>query len=131
VRPFASPALFRAVLEAVREHPGAITAVAATDTVKRVRDGLVAETLPREEIHLVQTPQAFQKDVIVHAHEQCRRLGWRVTDDASLLERLGLPVAVVPGERTNVKITTPEDLLWAEWFTGKTRRESGRHASCG
>lgn len=137
VRPFASPELFRSVWEAARETGAAIAASPATDTVKRVRDGAVTETLPRDEIRLVQTPQVFRKDILIEAYRKAIHEGWSGTDDAFFVERIGVPIVVVNGERTNVKVTTPEDLEWAEWHLEKlaaARRqaapgEAGRRAA--
>jgi 2-C-methyl-D-erythritol 4-phosphate cytidylyltransferase len=112
VRPFASSDLILRVWEAGRELGACIAALPSTDTVKRVLDGKVAETLPRDTIWLVQTPQVFRKDLILGAYEEARRQGWVGTDDASFVERSGHPVAVTLGERSNVKVTTPEDLEW-------------------
>ncbi len=116
VRPFASLELIEKTWETAVQKGAAIAALPATDTVKRVTGEQVAETLPREEIWLVQTPQVFRKDIILEAYRAARDHGWRGTDDASLVERLDIPVAVVHGERTNIKVTTPEDLGWAEWL---------------
>lgn len=116
VRPFVSSRLLTETWKAALANGAAIAAVPATDTVKRVRDRKVQATLEREEIWLVQTPQVFRTDVIVEAYRAAKELGWSATDDASLVERTGHPVTIVPGERTNIKITTPEDLRWAEWF---------------
>jgi 2-C-methyl-D-erythritol 4-phosphate cytidylyltransferase len=84
------------------------------DTVKRVRDGLVVETLDREELGAAQTPQGFRFPLLVEAYEAARRDGVTVTDEAMAVERLGAPVRAVPGSPRNRKITTPEDLEWAE-----------------
>jgi 2-C-methyl-D-erythritol 4-phosphate cytidylyltransferase len=118
-RPLARPELFAKVLEAVRAGaPGAICALAVSDTVKRVvRDGRgtrVAATLDRAELVAVQTPQAFQAAALRRAHEG----GPDATDDAALLEALGLDVAVVEGDPGNFKLTTPEDLARAERLLG-------------
>ncbi len=64
----------------------------------------------------MQTPQVFRKQIVVAAYEKAVAAGWTGTDDASFVERMGVPVSIVPGERTNIKVTTPEDLQWAEWF---------------
>ena len=97
----------------MRAETGAcIAAVPATDTIKRVGAGRVLLTLPREEIWLVQTPQVFRKDLLLEAYREAQRQGWNGTDDASFVERLGVPVSVVRGERSNIKVTTPEDLDW-------------------
>lgn len=110
-RPFASAALAVRLLEALDAGvPAAVPGLPVTDTVKRVAEGLAAETLPRGELRAVQTPQAFDLGVLRAAHEHCARLGLDVTDDASMVEALGRDVAVIPGEAANRKITTPEDL---------------------
>jgi len=90
-----------------------------TDTVKRVREQRVAETLVRDEIWLVQTPQVFRRDLVLEAYERAAREDWPGTDDASFVERLGATVSVVPGDRFNVKVTTAEDLDWAESFLNR------------
>lgn len=64
----------------------------------------------------MQTPQVFRKQIVVAAYEKAVAAGWTGTDDASFVERMGVPVSIVHGERTNIKVTTPEDLQWAEWF---------------
>jgi 2-C-methyl-D-erythritol 4-phosphate cytidylyltransferase len=110
VRPLVEASLVEAVVAAARRTGAAICAVEARETVKRVRDGLVDATVDRAGLWLVQTPQAFRRDLLVEAHDKARRDGFVGTDDAVLLERLGAPVAVVPGLRHNVKITTPDDL---------------------
>jgi len=116
VRPFASPGLIKTVWEGALTAGACIAAIPATDTVKHARDGIVLETLSRDEIWLVQTPQVFRKQIVVAAYEKAVAGGWTGTDDASFVERMGVSVSIVPGERTNVKVTTPEDLQWAEWF---------------
>lgn len=116
VRPFASVELMERTWKAALGTGAAICAVPATDTIKKVRSQRVVATLSREELWMVQTPQVFRKDVLISAYRHARQSGCVGTDDAFLLERLGEPVSVVMGERSNIKITTPEDLLWAEWF---------------
>ncbi|WP_461209334.1 2-C-methyl-D-erythritol 4-phosphate cytidylyltransferase [Desulfocurvus sp. DL9XJH121] len=115
-RPFASAALAARLLDALDLGARAVVpAVAVADTVKRVVPGgagaeVVAETLPRVELRAVQTPQAFDLALLRQAHAFCGERGLAVTDDASMIEAMGAEVAVVPGEETNKKITTPEDL---------------------
>ena len=118
VRPFGSPALWEAVHRAARRHGAAVPGLPAAETVKRVAGAMVLETLPREALVLVQTPQGFRRDLLFRAYLEAARLGLRATDDASLVEALGEPVAVVPGERENLKITTPWDLRLAAWLLG-------------
>jgi 2-C-methyl-D-erythritol 4-phosphate cytidylyltransferase len=85
--------------------------------VKRVRDGQVVETLPREELRAVQTPQGFLRAVLEEAH----RSGTEVTDDATLVERRGVTVVTVPGSAAAFKVTVAADLWLAEaYVTGRT-----------
>lgn len=114
-RPLVSSDLFGRVLHAL-DGPavGAVPVVAVHDTVKRVRDGVVVETVPRAEIGLAQTPQAFAAEQLREAHRRADERGDRATDDAMLLEVEGLRVVAVPGEPENFKVTTAEDLRRAE-----------------
>jgi 2-C-methyl-D-erythritol 4-phosphate cytidylyltransferase len=109
VRPLIEASLIEATITRAKEEGAAIVAVPAIDTVKLCdQEMTVVRTLSREEIYLAQTPQAFRRDLIVSAYEAAFRGGYYGTDDASLVERL------VPGARTNIKVTTPEDLKWCE-----------------
>jgi len=110
VRPFVTRGLVDEVLRATIETGAAICARPIAETVKRVAEGFVRETLDRRSLWLVQTPQGFRAGLLREAHEKARRDGVVGTDDAMLVERLGQPVGVVPGIADNVKITTPEDL---------------------
>ncbi len=93
----------------------AVPALPCGETVKELdADGLIRRTCPRRGLWLAQTPQGFDTELIRRAHARARDEGVAVTDDAELVERLGHPVAVVEGDRTNIKITTPADLLLAE-----------------
>lgn len=119
-RPFLSPRLINEVVTAAAKHGAALPAVAPTDTVKlRDDQGFVGSTVPRQRVWLAQTPQIFRADWIRHAHEEARTTGAEATDDAMLVEQLGLRVHLVPGDPTNRKITTPDDLEWAEWWLAK------------
>jgi 2-C-methyl-D-erythritol 4-phosphate cytidylyltransferase / 2-C-methyl-D-erythritol 2,4-cyclodiphosphate synthase len=110
-RPFASPALFAAVVEAVRAGAdGAVPGVALADTVKQIDgSGVVRATPERASLVAVQTPQAFRAAALRAAHA----IGGEGTDDAALVEAAGGRVVVVPGEADNRKITHPDDLAWA------------------
>jgi 2-C-methyl-D-erythritol 4-phosphate cytidylyltransferase len=109
-RPFARPELFTSVVTAVVEGAeGAVPVVPVADTVKRVRDGMIVGTEPREDLVLAQTPQAFRAGVLRTAHERAAAEGYEATDDAALLEWAGSPACTVEGDPANVKITTPED----------------------
>ena len=110
VRPFITRALLQAVVTAAVEAGAAICALPVTETLKRVGDGLVEETVDRTGLWSVQTPQAFRAALLREAHDKARRDGIVGTDDAMLVERLGHRVRVVPGLAANVKITTPDDL---------------------
>ena len=109
-RPFATPELFRRVIDAVAAGAdGAIPGVAVTDTIKIVAGGEVVSTPDRSSLVAVQTPQAFRADMLRRAH----RGGEASTDDSALVERIGGRVVVVAGEPRNRKITHPDDLEWA------------------
>jgi 2-C-methyl-D-erythritol 4-phosphate cytidylyltransferase len=109
-RPLASAELFDAVLGGLAGADGSVPSVPVPDTVKRVDDGMVAETVLRDGLVLVQTPQAFTREALTAAHRAAEADGFTGTDDAALLERAGFRVAVVPGDTANIKITRPEDL---------------------
>lgn len=109
-RPFVSAQLIDRVIAALSRSPGAIPALAVSDTLKRVANGAVAGTVSRESLAGAQTPQGFLYGPLLAAHATAPA---GATDDAAVLEAAGQRVAVVEGERGNVKITTPEDLLEA------------------
>jgi 2-C-methyl-D-erythritol 4-phosphate cytidylyltransferase len=113
-RPLVDVALVEAVAREAAGTGAALPVLPVVDTVKRVRDGLVVETLDREEIGAAQTPQGFRFPLLALAYEAAARDGVTVTDEAMAVERLGAPVRAVPGSPRNRKITTPEDLEWAE-----------------
>lgn len=109
-RPLITPKIVEnAILEGSKEG-AAIVAVPVKDTIKRQRGNYVSKTIPREEIWAVQTPQVFSRKIILEAYETAYNHGYYGTDDASLVERIGKPVKIVPGSYDNIKITTPEDL---------------------
>jgi 2-C-methyl-D-erythritol 4-phosphate cytidylyltransferase len=112
-RPLVRPMAIAACLAAARTTGAAILATPVPDTVKHAHDGRIVATIPRADLWLAQTPQTFAVDVIRRAHAAAPS-DLVATDDAALVERLGLPVAIVAGDASNRKITTPEDLAWAE-----------------
>jgi 2-C-methyl-D-erythritol 4-phosphate cytidylyltransferase len=127
VRPFITRGLVEQVLSAARRHGAATCGLEVRETVKRVRGEVVEATLDRDRLWLIQTPQAFSRDLLCEAHDKARRDGFTGTDDAVLVERLGGPVAVVPGLAHNLKITTPADLRIARlWLTTSSSRRSAR-----
>jgi 2-C-methyl-D-erythritol 4-phosphate cytidylyltransferase len=107
-------ALVEAVIAAAREGGAALPVLRLVDTVKRVRDGRVLATLDRSELAAAQTPQGFRYALLVRAYTEAFREGLTLTDEAAAVERLGEPILAVPGSPRNRKITTPEDLAWAE-----------------
>jgi 2-C-methyl-D-erythritol 4-phosphate cytidylyltransferase len=113
-RPFAGPELIADVTRAARETGAALPVLEVVETVKRVRDGRVLETLDRAELATAQTPQGFRFELLVRAYEEAFRDRVSVTDEAMAVERMGAPVAVVQGSALNRKLTTPGDLVWAE-----------------
>jgi 2-C-methyl-D-erythritol 4-phosphate cytidylyltransferase len=113
-RPLVEVDLVEAVAGEAVAAGAAVPVVPVVDTVKRVRDGVVVETLDRASLGSAQTPQGFRFAVLAEAYEAAFRDGVTVTDEAMAVERLGAPVRAVPGSPRNRKITTPEDLAWAE-----------------
>lgn len=114
-RPFADNALLNRCIQETAEYHATIAAVPAKNTIKQVsKEGIVEATPDRQFLWEVQTPQSFDYKLIVEAHKKARADGVEGTDDAFLVERLGIPVKVVEGRYDNIKITTPEDLAIAE-----------------
>ena len=106
-------------------YGAAIAAVPAGDTVKQVQNQRVVATLERKTIWLAQTPQVFHAGLLRRAYEKAAGDGVVVTDDAALVERLGVAVHLVPGSPENIKVTTPSDLVVAEAILAE-REEKGR-----
>lgn len=130
-RPLAPSELVDAVAQAVRDGAdAAIPALPVADTIKRVEAGVtsetVTETLDRGALRAIQTPQGFRRHVLAEAHAAAARDGILATDDAGLVERLGVKVAVVPGSEEALKVTRPLDLVIAEAILARRRAESGR-----
>jgi len=116
-RCLATPDLLDRCAEAILQCSGLIAAVAVKDTIKVVdQTGLIQSTPDRRQLWAAQTPQAFDVQLLKHCHAKGRDQGWEVTDDAALFEKCGLPVRIVQGEETNLKLTTPVDLAIAEFI---------------
>ncbi len=114
VRPLVRPSLIVACIEGARKWGACIPALEVTDTLKKADGtGTILHTVPRGGLYAAQTPQAFQTELILQAHRRAVQEGWQATDDASLVERMGIAVHIIPGSRSNIKITLPEDLQWA------------------
>ncbi|MBR2214500.1 MAG: 2-C-methyl-D-erythritol 4-phosphate cytidylyltransferase [Selenomonadaceae bacterium] len=123
-RPLVSTETIKKVIAAAREHGGAIAAVPEKNTVKVVDEaGFVVSTPDRAKLWAVQTPQGFRRELIKKAYAKAEEDGFLGTDDASLAERIGIPVQVVTDDYRNIKITTPEDLTIAEAFLAAREAE--------
>lgn len=130
-RPLAEAALFDKVIAAAAKEQAAIVGVPVKDTIKTTDpDGWVTGTPDRRTLWSVQTPQAFKRELLVKAYNQAIQEGFLGTDDAGLVERLGCKVKIVTGHYQNIKITTPEDLQFAETVLGK-RQEANKMIRAG
>ncbi len=112
VRPFLSTELIRRINSAMLEFGAAVPMEAVTDTVKVIKDNMVVETLDRNKLWRAQTPQGSELQLLLDASEKAAEDGFFGTDESSLLERYGLPVRAVEGEKSNIKITWKDDLDW-------------------
>ena len=121
VRPLVTPDLIVRVVEAAQKNRAVITGLAAKVTVKEIdQDALVVRTYDRGKVWLVQTPQVFRYEDILMAHRRAVEEEWEeVTDDALLVERVGIPVKVVEGSEDNIKVTTPQDLELVKFLLGR------------
>ena len=119
-RPCPSRALIESVRDAATATSAAIAALPVSDTVKRAApDGSIAQTLNRDQIWLAQTPQVFRRELFLAALESAAREGWQGTDCASIMERAGHQIMLVPGEAENLKVTYAADLERAAAILGK------------
>lgn len=114
-RPFVTKEIILEAVSETRAHKAVIVGMPVKDTIKTVKDDrLVSNTLDREILWQVQTPQVFERKLIKEAYERAKRLDAQATDDARLVERLGEKVKMINGSYENIKITTPEDIKVAE-----------------
>jgi 2-C-methyl-D-erythritol 4-phosphate cytidylyltransferase len=120
VRPFVTAEIISEVIAAAQKYGAAIAGMPAVDTVKQVErtseGAVIKTTIPREKVVMAQTPQGFRYGLLKKAFDEATADGFTGTDEASLIERAGQPVAVVMGSPRNIKITTPADLELAEFF---------------
>lgn len=123
-RPFIKKEFIHRLAEAAESKGAAIIGVPSKDTMKKVHDSIVAETVERSSLWVVQTPQAFRMPILLKAYEQAEKDQFVGTDDSSLVERLAVPVTVVEGDYDNIKLTTPEDLFFAEAILKKQKQFS-------
>jgi 2-C-methyl-D-erythritol 4-phosphate cytidylyltransferase len=126
VRPLIDAATIDRTIDAVAEHGAAIVGLPAVDTIKQVErtahGALITSTIPREFVVLAQTPQGFRYGLLQRAFAEATADGFVGTDEASVAERAGLPVAVVHGSQVNLKITQPGDLELAEFYLRQRAR---------
>jgi 2-C-methyl-D-erythritol 4-phosphate cytidylyltransferase len=116
-RPFVRPETVDAAISTAQQYGAAVVGIPASDTIKDVdEDGWITATPPRTRMWQVQTPQVFRADLIRTAHQRALADQVVATDDSALVERLGVRVRMVRGTPENRKITTPDDLRWAEWY---------------
>ncbi len=117
VRPFFTDELIRSVIDECSKYDGAIAGVPVKDTIKRINaDGIIEDTVDRKMLFAAATPQAFKKDKLMRAYEDFEKSGsfQEATDDAYIMERFGAKIMTVPCSYNNIKITTPEDINFAE-----------------
>ena len=122
VRPLVTAGLIQETLDAAVKHGAAVVALRLKDTIKNVRsDGTIKETVDRNSLWSAQTPQIFSYKLLLEAYEHAYRDGVTGTDEASLLERIGIPIHVITGSWENIKVTEQSDLMLAE-FIMKSRQ---------
>lgn len=126
-----TPELIQRVLEMAHgDADGVIPTLPVSDTIKVAENGAVAETLDRSRLHATQTPQAFRLGLLRRIYAASEEFLMTATDDASLVERAGGHVAIVHGEKTNIKLTSPEDVILAEAIlTSRTSSRNGDSVS--
>ncbi|QZZ20919.1 2-C-methyl-D-erythritol 4-phosphate cytidylyltransferase [Leptothermofonsia sichuanensis E412] len=120
-----TPKLFDRCAQELHHCPGLIAAIPVKDTIKVVEHSTqqITRTPDRRQLWAAQTPQGFEVDRLTRCHDEGVRQGWEVTDDAALFEQCGLPVKIVEGEETNLKVTTPVDLAIAEFILRQRGQE--------
>jgi 2-C-methyl-D-erythritol 4-phosphate cytidylyltransferase len=122
-RPLITPELLEQAIAETRVWKATVLAVPVKDTIKSANDTLqIEKTISRERLWAIQTPQTFERSVIQEAHQRASQEGFIGTDDAALVERMGVQVKIVMGSYDNIKITTPEDLSVAEAFLKNRNR---------
>ena len=121
VRPLVSNGLIERVIRAAKDFRAVITGLPVKETVKEVdTQGRVLRSVDRSQLWLIQTPQIFRLEDISLAHQEAVKHGWEeATDDAFLIEKMGIPVKIIEGEANNIKVTTPQDLNIARFLISK------------
>jgi 2-C-methyl-D-erythritol 4-phosphate cytidylyltransferase len=123
VRPLVTPSVIDGGVRSCKKHGACIYAIRATDTVKLAQNGSVKNTLRREEVYLTQTPQVFERSVLLEAYVSAYEKGIEAPDDSYLVERIGVPVKILNGFRENIKVTSPSDLRLVETLMGRGENE--------
>jgi len=113
-RPFVQLSQISELVAIATQAGSAVLAVRVKDTIKRVQQSIIQETVDREQLWAMQTPQAFRTEILREAHEWAVRNNFWGTDEASLVEQLDYPIQIVEGSYHNIKITTVEDMLFAQ-----------------
>ncbi|MFH1612345.1 MAG: 2-C-methyl-D-erythritol 4-phosphate cytidylyltransferase [bacterium] len=115
VRPFVSKNIIKEVIIGAQKYKACIPAISVKETLKESTSfQIIKKTLNRDNFWLAQTPQSFEKNLIINAYNQANKEKFIATDDANLLERLGKKIKIIKGDIFNIKITTKEDLIWAK-----------------
>lgn len=128
VRPLVTESAVAGCCTAALQGGAAVLAVPVKDTIKQVGEGgVIVATPDRNSLWAIQTPQAFRRVLLLNAHEQAAAEGFLGTDDAMVVERMGAPVTVSEGDYTNIKITTPDDLPYAEFLLAQRSNGRGEH----
>lgn len=123
-RPFIKTEIIHKLVEAASKDGGAIVAVPVKDTIKKAENSMVSETVERSSLWAVQTPQAFRASVLLEAHNKAIREQFIGTDESSLVERIPHRVSIIEGDYDNIKLTTPEDLYFAQAILRKRKESS-------
>lgn len=122
-RPFIRRSVIHSSVEEAKQHGAAIVGVKAKDTMKLAPTGTIEETVNRDHLWIVQTPQAFRYEILKEASNRAKEDGFLGTDESMLVERIGYPVRVVEGTYDNVKMTTQEDLAFGEILLKRVQQE--------
>ena len=122
-RPFVSDIILKSLYDAVKTHGAVICGVAPKDTIKCVSEGRVVETIERSTLIQVHTPQVFKYEILMDAYNNAYARNLDVTDDAMMVEALGIDIRVVDSDYKNIKITTPEDIIIGENIIAQNERD--------